>query len=160
MADRLPTGIAYYICADTIRGFRYCQGNLLCKVRRDQPDLLHLHRLIQKVDVGGPSILLLCPINSPRIGYFPIYSLDRGFPFPFVPVRLCIPLFRQFIIIVFQNDLGNHPAQFADIGKNFKFSSTIDFIIQSPLRVLFATNIIKKNCMIGKQGFSLLPLFI
>ena len=25
------------------------------------------------------------------------------------------------LIIVFQNDLGNHPAQFADIGKNFLF---------------------------------------
>ena len=110
MADCLPTSITYHICADTIRGFRYCQGNLLCKVRRDQPDLLHLHRLIQKVYIGSPAVLLFCPVNSPGVCGFPIYRFDRGFPFPFFPVRFCISFFRQLIIIVFQNDLSDQPS--------------------------------------------------
>ncbi len=87
MADCLPTSITYHICADTIRGFCYCQGNLFCKICRDQPDLFHLHCLIQKVYIGSPAVLLFCPVNSPGVCDFPIYRFDRGFPFPFVPVR-------------------------------------------------------------------------
>ena len=43
--------------------------------------------------------------------------------------------------------------------KDICFSSTIDFITQSPLRVFLVVNIIKKNCVFGKQKISLLPFY-
>ena len=39
--------------------------------------------------------------------------------FPFISVSLFISLLRQLIIIVFQNDPGDQPAQFTNISKNF-----------------------------------------
>ena len=76
VANGLTAGIADHICADTIRSFCYCQGYLFCKVCGDQPDLFHLHRLIQQINISRFSILRLCPINSPGVFNFPIHGFD------------------------------------------------------------------------------------
>ena len=119
MADRLAAGIAYHIRADAIRGLRYGQGDLFCKVCGDQPDLFHLHCLIQQVNMCRFAILRLCPIDPPGVFNLPIYGLDGSIPLSLVSVCFFIPIPCQLIIIVFQYRLGDQPAQLANISKNF-----------------------------------------
>ena len=119
MADRLPAGTAYHICADTIRGLRYGHGNLFCKVCGEQPDLFHLHCLIQQINMRCLSIPWLCPVDPPGVFDFPVYGLDGSITLSFVSVYFFISFPCQLIVIVFQYRLGDHPAQLTHIGENF-----------------------------------------
>ena len=108
--DTLSAGTVYYLCCNTVWRFGYCHGKLLCQIRGNQPDLIHLHCLIQQIHIGFLSVFQLCLIYPPAICNFTVNCFYRGGACSFIPIVLFIPSVCQFLIIGFQHDSCNLPA--------------------------------------------------
>ena len=102
-------------CRNPIRGFRNCHGNLFCQIRRDQPNLIRMHGLIQQVHEGFPAILKFRLLYPPVINHLPIDRLDCGSALPLITVLLLISSFCQLHVIVLQHNPGDLPPQRTDI---------------------------------------------
>ena len=106
--------------------------------------LIHLYRFIQQVHIRPVSFLIHGLVYMAPVGNVPVYCFYGGGPLSLVPVPAAVSACMKLFIVILKDDPCHLDSCFAYICKNFFFlnslnvtwlSSTIDFIIQSPLEV-------------------------